>query len=500
MSFHNSQIRNHIPHNWTFADSTAREDTTDPNSGLGYASADLYKLARQTDDDSLWMLTAVTPTWQVVSGGSSTATVPTAVEGNVLIGDSTPEWVLLDASADTKVLVGNGTTLTSQALSGDVTMTNAGVVTIADDAVALAKLASITRGSLIVGEASDAPTLLSGKTLGAILIGDGTDITSTVNPSIAGNVTVGGTLTVNTTNLVVNSTGVGIGTTNPQATIHTVGDSIILFDQTNSNMANVALYNSGSEAAGGTISGALYFMSDDDAGNRNGYAIITGLATDRTNGAEEGALAFNTQTAGTRTEKMRITSSGNVLIGTTTDDGSNKLQVNGSTYISGNVGIGTTNPQAPMHTVVGTAGVLFEQTNGNTYINVALYNSGVTGSDRSGALYFQAKNDAGNKNSYALISGLATDRTNGAEEGAIVFYTQTAGTRTEKMRITSSGNIGIGTGSPNEKLTVAGALSITDGMTAPSQTSGYAKIYVDTDGDLKIKFGDGEVKTIVTDS
>jgi hypothetical protein len=45
-----------------------------------------------------------------------------------------------------------------------------------------------------------------------------------------------------------------------------------------------------------------------------------------------------------------------------------------------------------------------------------------------------------------------------------------------------------------------GGLALVDGITAPATKSGYAQIYVDTsDGDLKIKFGDGTVKTIVTD-
>ena len=44
-------------------------------------------------------------------------------------------------------------------------------------------------------------------------------------------------------------------------------------------------------------------------------------------------------------------------------------------------------------------------------------------------------------------------------------------------------------------------LRVTDGVTAPSTESGYANIYVDTaDGDLKVKFGDGTVKTIVVDT
>lgn len=57
------------------------------------------------------------------------------------------------------------------------------------------------------------------------------------------------------------------------------------------------------------------------------------------------------------------------------------------------------------------------------------------------------------------------------------------------------------TGSGDAELFVDGCIHIADGMTAPGTTSGRAKIYVDSsDGDLKIKFGDGTVKTIVTDS
>jgi hypothetical protein len=64
-----------------------------------------------------------------------------------------------------------------------------------------------------------------------------------------------------------------------------------------------------------------------------------------------------------------------------------------------------------------------------------------------------------------------------------------------------NGHIGAGTGSDSGQLTVNGELAIVDGMTAPSTTSGWAKIYVDSaDGDLKVKFGDGTVKTISTDS
>ena len=50
----------------------------------------------------------------------------------------------------------------------------------------------------------------------------------------------------------------------------------------------------------------------------------------------------------------------------------------------------------------------------------------------------------------------------------------------------NAGNFGIGTTSPNERLTVYGALSL-DEMSAPSATSGYGKIYVKTDNKLYFK-------------
>lgn len=44
-------------------------------------------------------------------------------------------------------------------------------------------------------------------------------------------------------------------------------------------------------------------------------------------------------------------------------------------------------------------------------------------------------------------------------------------------------------------------LNIADGVIAPATQAGRAIIYVDdADGDLKVKFGDGTVKTIATDT
>ena len=44
-------------------------------------------------------------------------------------------------------------------------------------------------------------------------------------------------------------------------------------------------------------------------------------------------------------------------------------------------------------------------------------------------------------------------------------------------------------------------LSLVDGVTQPNTELGWAQIFVDVaDGDLKIVFGDGTVKTIVVDT
>ena len=80
--------------------------------------------------------------------------------------------------------------------------------------------------------------------------------------------------------------------------------------------------------------------------------------------------------------------------------------------------------------------------------------------------------------------------------GAVGINSTTASTSTSSGALVVSGGVG-----------VAGAVNagtfygLVDGVTAPATESGYARIYVDSaDGDLKVKFGDGTVKTIATDS
>jgi len=53
----------HAPHSFEYADAATRTGAS------GFVSGDLGKIAKQLDDNTLWQLTAVTPTWRQVDAG-----------------------------------------------------------------------------------------------------------------------------------------------------------------------------------------------------------------------------------------------------------------------------------------------------------------------------------------------------------------------------------------------------------------------------------------------
>ena len=108
---------------------------------------------------------------------SATPSDFTLAEGNVMVGNSSGVGAALDASGDTKVLVGNGTTITSVALSGDVTMANTGAATVAALDLETATVTGIADTEIMIGDGagSAAFAALSGDvtmaSTGAVTIG-----------------------------------------------------------------------------------------------------------------------------------------------------------------------------------------------------------------------------------------------------------------------------------------------------------------------------------------
>lgn len=107
--------------------------------------------------------------------------------GSVKVGGASNAPTDLDAKTSGQILVGDGTDVVSVAVSGDATLAANGALTIANDAVTLAKMADIARGSIIVGGAANAPTALDANNSGQILVGDGTDLASV---AVSGDVTL----------------------------------------------------------------------------------------------------------------------------------------------------------------------------------------------------------------------------------------------------------------------------------------------------------------------
>ena len=227
-------------------------------------------------------------------------------------------------------------------------------------------------------------------------------------------------------NLVFDGSSLGIGEATPSQRLQVggnSGDACLSLMRTNAASDNNAW-------------GHVFFENSSDA-------TLASISARRESAADDAYLAFSTQSSGnSNTEKLRITSSGKVLIG------------NGTTYT----------PQGMLH-IVGD-----DNSNGpELYLMVPNNNT----TDNIGALVFGNNVDK----SIVKIQGVTHTANN---TGDLTFHTSTTGTMSEKLRLFSSGNLGVGDYS-STSLTHAIQALRTSGTTVVSakNTNGNATFYAE---------------------
>jgi len=377
--------------------------------------------------DAVW--TAVTP-----SGGTSSSIY--RLNANVGIGTTNPSTKLH--------VVGTGST--TLLVEGNARIT--GILTVGSSSITIdGSNNRITIGSGITLSSTGSASFDNQITVGA----GGTIITTTASGNVGIGTTIPlGTLQINSgTSAVVVSAGgsVGIGTTNPLGSLQVgAGSSIVLVTSTGSvgigtdnplgtlqvgaGTSAVVVSAGGSVSIGATIPLAKFYL-DGGANNYTPSASGTGLFEVR------GATSTYTMYIG-------IDDQGGYF----GHNGSNRklfFDVNETTRMtidsSGNVGIGTTNPLGKLHVVIPTNGTALKLNNtlggGGAYVDLDFdtYATSLAGYANAPAT-IRVIDDGS-------FSGHISFRTKGSSIGA---------SQTEKVRITSSGNVGIGITNPQAML------------------------------------------------
>jgi len=246
-----------------------------------------------------------------------------------------------------------------------------------------------------------------------------------------------GTFAVVTPELgIVQSGGnVGIGTDAPEALLHlkaTDNKSIILIEDSETNVAV------------DDITGGIWFQNDDAYGtDPHITATIEAVASDIYGSSD---LVFSSSYVNVYpnkpTERMRILSE------------------------TGNVGIGDAAPGSKVH-IKDDAPV----TSGALRYSLGITDNATVAIGRGGGIDFLARySDTGPTYSgYAGIQGYRENATNNNSAGALILLSRPAGgDLTERIRIASDGNVGIGTATSAYKLRVEGDAYLSGTLTEAS--------------------------------
>ena len=230
---------------------------------------------------------------------------------------------------------------------------------------------------------------------------------------------------------------VGIGTSSPGTFLQVSGTSA----KSLTGFFHTAITDLTTMGTG--VGGGITFVGYKTAQTaQEAFAGIDGFKENSTAGNAAGTFRILTQPSSGAglVEQMRITSGGNVLIGTTTDSGA-RLNVQTSGSAVGGIRLTSAT-----------------NTNGSAFV----------ASNAGGDSYFGRNNSTGGAftgDSYSTV-------VYGGGNYPMGFYTND----TLRMTITSGGNVGIGTSSPGRQLEVYSATSDTRiAITNTTSTSGAAK-------------------------
>ncbi len=426
--------------------------TTTPNSMLdlrGSLSTNYRSITAST--------TATTTDNTIVFTGSSAATVtlPTAVS----IGGRA-YWIK-NASATIPAPVLTIATTSSQTIDGNTTWTldeNNEIICVISDGsnwyvlnqdVAVPKTAT-TGGPWLQG----GNRVTTSKSLGTISNFDLPFITN------------------NTEKMRLNTSGyLGLGTTSPAGRLHLVNESQELgddyvFDDYGTGNQGVYLLKSR-----GTVASPANLANGDQIGwfrfiprynGTIGYSAGSSFEAYYKGDGTTALTDLRMFTSGS--ERMRIGENGNVAIGAQSWDGTNpeKLLVDAGTTNSYNViaGRGTINNYLQLN--------IQNRSNGGSASSdvVASANNGTESSNfiDMGINSSQYTNTSlpilgGNNTAYLYATGRDFIIGNGSSSRNLVFFTNGFNTTDEKMRILSTGNVGIGVTNPADKLSVAGVVA-----------------------------------------